>query len=159
MWEEIEAAYTSYGRHYHNFHHLETMLDLVKKWESSLEDPDLIRLSIFYHDLVYKIGKKDNELKSAQVAEKRLTEMKVNRPKVLACFDQILATASHNDPSDRDTAFLIDFDLYILATPAAQYREYVGCIRREYSKYPDLFYKPGRRKVLKHFLKMESIRK
>jgi predicted metal-dependent HD superfamily phosphohydrolase len=30
-------------------------------------------------------------------------------------------------------------------------------VRREYSIYPDLLYKPGRKKVLQHFLNMEHI--
>lgn len=30
-------------------------------------------------------------------------------------------------------------------------------VRKEYSIYPDLLYKPGRKKVLQHFLQMERI--
>jgi len=37
------------------------------------------------------------------------------------------------------------------------YQAYTRQIRQEYHIYPDLLYKPGRKKVLQHFLKMPAI--
>lgn len=34
---------------------------------------------------------------------------------------------------------------------------YTKQIRKEYSIYPDFLYKPGRKKVLEHFLQLENI--
>ncbi len=37
------------------------------------------------------------------------------------------------------------------------YNDYARQVRQEYSLYPDMIYKPGRRKVLRHFLAMPKI--
>jgi len=44
-----------------------------------------------------------------------------------------------------------------LGQPSDVYEQYCGQIRKEYSIYPDIVYKPGRKKVLIHFLNMEKI--
>ncbi|MGE4514074.1 MAG: hypothetical protein AB7E26_09720, partial [Chryseobacterium sp.] len=47
--------------------------------------------------------------------------------------------------------------LSILGSESEIYVSYTQKIRKEYSIYPDLLYRPGRKKVLEHFLKSESI--
>jgi predicted metal-dependent HD superfamily phosphohydrolase len=37
------------------------------------------------------------------------------------------------------------------------YLAYAKDVRKEYSIYPDFIYKPGRKKILNHFLKMKRI--
>ena len=70
----------------------------------------------------------------------------------------ILATKSHplqnNTP---DTDLLLDLDLEVLGAAPEVYQEYSSNIRKEYAIYPDLLYKPGRKKVLLHFLDMPFI--
>lgn len=39
------------------------------------------------------------------------------------------------------------------------YEAYAAAVRKEYSIYPDLVYRPGRKKVLEAFLGMERIYK
>lgn len=51
----------------------------------------------------------------------------------------------------------IDADLSILGADWETYFSYMQKIRREYAVYPDLLYKPGRRKVIEHFLSMPVI--
>jgi predicted metal-dependent HD superfamily phosphohydrolase len=48
-------------------------------------------------------------------------------------------------------------DLCILGADPIKYVDYCGRIRKEYNIIPDIIYKPGRAKVLKHFLEMERI--
>jgi len=50
-----------------------------------------------------------------------------------------------------------DADLSILGAEWPIYHNYTDQIRQEYAIYPDFMYKPGRKKVLLHFLKMERI--
>ena len=58
---------------------------------------------------------------------------------------------------DYDTNFLLDADLAILGQDRKIYENYIQHIRKEYSIYPDFMYKPGRKKVLIHFLEFEEI--
>lgn len=72
-------------------------------------------------------------------------------------FDAICATQQHQHNAIEDINWLIDFDLKILARDWEGYQIYFEQIRKEYRIYPDLLYKPGRAKALKHFLENESI--
>lgn len=65
----------------------------------------------------------------------------------------------HELSKDSDTNYFIDADLAILGSAPAQYNIYATMVRKEYRQYPDLLYKPGRRKVLEHFLQMPAIYK
>ena len=58
---------------------------------------------------------------------------------------------------DDDTNYFTDADLSILGSDSDSYLTYTKQIRKEYSYFPDLLYKPGRRKVLEHFLEMGNI--
>jgi predicted metal-dependent HD superfamily phosphohydrolase len=157
LWSEIESHYTGSSRYYHNLSHLDHLVETLLPIKSEIEDWRIIIFSVAYHDLIYNPLRKDNEVKSADVAFKRLTQL--NLPLLLRdkCKMQIIATKDHQVNKDTDTNYFTDADLAILGTNKESYLLYTRLIRKEYSYFPDLLYKPGRRKVLKHFLEMESI--
>ena len=63
-----------------------------------------------------------------------------------------------HEPSDNlDTNFFMDADLSILGADKDPYFKYAGQVRKEYKYFPDFLYNPGRKKVLKEFLKMGNI--
>lgn len=159
LWQEIEKAYTTKGRHYHNLTHLENMYAQLLDVKQHIADWDTLLFSLFYHDVVYNAAKKDNEEKSAALAVKRLTEINYPAEKTVLCFAQIIATKKHGESTEADTNFFTDADLSILGAPLAQYEAYGAAVRKEYSIYPDFLYKPGRKKALQHFLEMGHIYK
>ncbi|WP_336517694.1 hypothetical protein [Pollutibacter soli] len=73
------------------------------------------------------------------------------------CVHLILATKKHEPDPDEDTNLFTDADLAILGADEDAYLHYAVQIREEYRQYPDFLYKPGRKKVLKHFQEMKSI--
>jgi predicted metal-dependent HD superfamily phosphohydrolase len=154
-WLELETAYSKKSRHYHNLTHISDMIDCYETYLEKLQFPNEILYAIFYHDYIYNSRKKDNELKSAQYALSILPEnISFDRQLV---FDAICATQQHQHNAIEDINWLIDFDLKILARDWEDYQVYFEQIRKEYRIYPDLLYKPGRAKALKHFLENESI--
>lgn len=157
LWNEIEARYSEKGRHYHNLLHLENMFRELETVKNNISDFTAISFSVFYHDVIYDASSKSNEEKSAAQAEKRLEELHLDRDRISLISAQILATKSHQRSDDEDTNYLLDADLSVLGKDFNTYLEYTQNIRKEYSIYPDFLYKPGRRKVLKHFLELESI--
>lgn len=154
-WKDLEKAYSTKSRHYHNLTHIWAMIESFETYRDKLQNPDEILFSIFYHDFVYSASKKDNELKSAEYALTILPE-NVNLNKQLV-FDAICATQQHQHNNIEDINWLIDFDLKILAKDWEDYKIYFEQIRKEYRIYPDFLYKPGRAKALKHFLENEFI--
>lgn len=157
FWIEIENNYSTKSRYYHNPPHLENMFEEIDAVRDQIEKFENISFSIFYHDMIYDASSKLNEEKSADVAKERLESLGVNNDKIQNIYEQILATRSHKRSENEDTNFLLDADLSILGKSDEAYLEYTKQIRKEYSIYPDLLYKPGRKKVLKHFLELENI--
>lgn len=157
FWQEIEKKYSEKGRHYHDLFHLENMFLELETVKEHIKDPVAVSYSVFYHDIIYDATSKSNEEKSAFRAEERLQQLGLNAEVISKVSSQILATKSHQLSDDSDTNYLLDADLSILGKDLEVYLDYTRKIRKEYSIYPDLLYKPGRRKVLKHFLELESI--
>lgn len=157
FWTEIEKAYSSKKRHYHNLQHLHYMFALGDQYQDEIEDRDTLLFSIFYHDIIYNVRRQNNEEKSAELARERLLSLNFPSEKTEKCFTQIIATKEHQSKIDHDTELLLDFDLAILGDSWEKYHAYTQNIRSEYSIYPDFLYKKGRKKVLQHFLGMERI--
>jgi predicted metal-dependent HD superfamily phosphohydrolase len=63
----------------------------------------------------------------------------------------------HAISNNADTNLFTDADLSVLGESRDQYEKYCFQVRREYAIYPDIVYKPGRKKVISHFLQMERI--
>lgn len=154
-WEDLEKAYTTKSRHYHNLSHLEAMVSSFEKYKEELDFPNEVLYSIFYHDIIYKTTRKDNEEKSAEYALKILPQNTTLNTALV--YDMISATKLHQKNDINDINWLIDFDLKILASDYSSYEIYTQQIRKEYKIYPDILYKPGRKKALKHFLENEFI--
>lgn len=154
-WNEIEKNYTSSSRHYHNLEHLEAMFKDLEKVVSHVENLDTLLFSIYYHDIIYKPTKNNNEHQSALLFKKRMSVTSFQL--VPECMDQIEATKDHKVSTDNDTNILLDLDLTILGKNPKDYRNYSEAIRKEYQMYPDFIYRKGRKKVLKHLLELNPI--
>lgn len=156
-WSEICNSYTSKGRYYHDLSHLENMLEEIEKVKDMVNDLDALYFSIFYHDIVYKPLKNNNEHKSALIFNKNISKTRFKN--IAACMQQIEATKKHEFATEKDTNILLDLDLLVLGQSAASYDAYAINVRKEYQMVPTFMYNSGRKKVLEHFLNMNSIYK
>jgi predicted metal-dependent HD superfamily phosphohydrolase len=159
LWIEIETIYQQHIRYYHNLDHLIHFVDLALQYQHQIEDFDTFLFSVFYHDFIYQVPGKNNELQSAEVAQKRLLLIHYPDTKIRRCFLQICATENHRASQEEDTNWLIDLDLAILGANRDKYIEYANNIRQEYSIYPDKIYNQGRSKLLNTFLNEKSLYK
>ena len=155
--EEIELCYTNKNRHYHSLLHLENLLQQLTEVRLLIKDWNTVLFTLFYHDIVYNPLKHNNEDESAEFANKRMLLLAVPENIIRNCKQQILATKQHLPNQDTDTNFFTDADLSILGANWGAYQTYSKQVRKEYSIYPDIVYKPGRKKVLLHFLEMDQI--
>jgi predicted metal-dependent HD superfamily phosphohydrolase len=157
LWDVIETAYTNPKRYYHTLQHLQHLLDELSHIKENIQDRNTVLFSVFYHDLVYNPLRRDNEERSVLIMENRLQSIDVPLTVINTCKDQIMATKAHSLHTDMDTNLFTDADLSILGQEWNTYKEYATAIRKEYALYPDSLYKPGRKAVLHHFLKMDQI--
>ena len=97
----------------------------------------IILFTLFYHDIVYNSLKSNNEEKSAELAEKRMTQISVSNEIIECCKAQILATKSHVKSTDSDTNYFTDADLSVLGQTWETYSIYYKNVRKEYAIYPD----------------------
>lgn len=157
LWLKIEKKHSEKGRFYHNLDHLENMFLELEAVKDQILNYTAITFSVFYHDIIYDATSRANEEKSAEFAVSRLEELNIDKAIIKEVFEQILATKTHQISNHHDTNYLLDADLSILGKDPETYMDYTKKIRKEYSFYPNLLYKPGRKKVLQHFLELESI--
>jgi predicted metal-dependent HD superfamily phosphohydrolase len=159
FWQEIKRDYSKPGRHYHTLTHLDNLTTELTSVKESIADWQILVFSIAYHDVIYNTLKKDNEERSAKLAYERLSQLMISDTKKRRCVAQILATKVHESSDDSDTNYFTDADLAILGADKEHYRRYASMIRKEYKIFPDFVYRPGRQKVLRHFLEMPNIYK
>lgn len=159
QWNDIATAYSQQQRYYHNLTHLQHLYNALLPLKGSVVHWDETMFALFYHDLVYDTLKNDNEEQSALKASKAMKVLGV--PSVMIAFtgEQILCTKNHALHQEVDVNYFTDADLAILGEERTVYQAYAFNVRKEYSRYPDFLYNPGRKKVLQHFLSMHRIYK
>ncbi len=156
LWNQLHNAYTKKNRQYHNLNHLEELFDYFDKYQKEIQNNDAVCFSIFYHDYVYEVWRKDNEEKSAEKAIEILQQINFPFQYFKTVEDLVICTKNHISLTP-DQGFMIDFDLAILGQSQEIYTSYTQKIREEYKIVPIIIYKRSRKKVLKHFLEKDNI--
>lgn len=144
--EELAARYGEAHRAYHDLAHVRYVLAEIDRLVASgapVAELPAVRLAAWFHDVVYRPGKTDNEDASAGLAQERLADMGVAHARRERVATLIMATAQHT-PDDHDAMVLCDADLAILASEPADYRAYVTAIRREYGWLDEAAWRDGR---------------
>ncbi|MEM6347686.1 MAG: metal-dependent phosphohydrolase [Bacteroidota bacterium] len=145
-------------RHYHNLDHVEALLTHIDRWPEAWGDPIAVQLAAWFHDIIYLPHKRDNEHQSARFAERQLATWTLPAAQITKISQMIIATAGHRaEGLDQDGRAFLDLDLSILGSELAVYQQYVASIRQEYRLYPNLIYRPARRKILRAFLERERL--
>ncbi len=152
--DALMSAYREPHRAYHGLEHLAHVfaeLDGVPLWDPAVE------WATWYHDAVYRPGKRDNERRSAVLARATLEQLHLDHlaPRVVQLIE---ATAKHDASSDDATAqSFLDADMAILGADPATYERYVLGIRREHRGIPAFLFARGRRAFLRETLARPSI--
>jgi predicted metal-dependent HD superfamily phosphohydrolase len=157
VYTSLLSRYTSPGRHYHDINHIENSLKELDRVRNLTEDPGMIELAIWFHDAVYDPERDDNEEKSAEYAQKTLSEIGLPWERLRRVSEMIKATNHRHDVEHKDTELLLDIDLSILGKPEKNYTDYTEKIRREYSHLPMKKYAINRINFLEQMLDLKSI--
>ena len=124
--DELVAAYTAPGRHYHNLAHIEDCLGALARVDNlSAVEREILVEAIWWHDVVYDATRADNEELSARLAEEHDhadLSREVGRLIRLTRTHQVLR-------DDRLGAILISIDLSILGAEPSRYDAYAAAIR------------------------------
>ena len=141
--------YAEPHRRYHDLRHLAQVLGGVDELAPAADDLVAVRLAAWFHDAVYEPTRRDNEARSAALAERVLARVGVPAATVAEVARLVRLTATHTvAPGDRNGAVLCDADLAILGTAPARYDEYAAAVRAEYALVDDNAFRTGRAAVL-----------
>jgi len=158
--QTLIEQYAEPQRQYHNVFHIHALIQLQQAYQAVITDNESLLLAVFFHDIIYDVKRSDNEELSAEAATAFLQQTSYPADKIGKVAAFIRATQTHiNTNNDSDLDHFLDFDLSILSADTGAYQAYTAQIRAEYAIYPDNLYKPGRTRVLQHFLQMPSIYK
>lgn len=158
LWARVRKQYEEKHRFYHNLTHISQLLKQYETHQNLLEDAVSVQLAIWFHDVVYDPFSKNNEEKSAEFAQKKLTSFDFLPQSLEKMNTLILATQKHQPISNSfDELFFLDCDLCILGQDEAMYKIYAQQIRAEYKNVPNFLYQSGRIEVLNKFLARERI--
>jgi len=165
QWQALQAAHATPPRAYHHFGHVNALLEHYRRVAAGpgWVHPREVYLAALYHDAVYVAGRKDNEVRSAQLAREAIAHwlpgqgLQVDRVEAL-----ILATARHGQLQvgdvDDETALFLDCDMAILAAPAEVFDAYHRGVAEEYAGVvPGWLYRAGRRRFLQGLLRQPRI--
>lgn len=147
--DDLVAAYSAPGRHYHDLRHVQDCLTwLAGVAGLSAGDREILTVAIWLHDVVYDPTRADNEEQSAVLAERHVA------PELRDEVGRLIRLTRTHDvaPGDRRGALLVSIDLAILAADDVTYDAYARAIRREYAHVPDEAYRAGRAAVLERFV-------
>lgn len=144
---ELLGCYSEHHRVFHTTAHLAHVLGLLAEYGAD----DRLVLAAWFHDAIYKPGRRDNEAQSARLAHQRLGTLDYPEPDITFVELAIQATAGHG-ADNQEFAPLQDADLSILGSATADYDRYADAIAREFGQVPGFLYRRGRAAFLESML-------
>jgi len=150
-------SYSTPPRAYHNLDHVAHCLEELEEVRHLAHSPDAVESAIWFHDAIYDPRAKDNELRSAHLAQATLRGMGVAVSLCETTQDLILVTKHDTPPVTTDQRIVVDVDLSILGQTRERFDAYERQIRQEYDWVPEAQYRDGRARVLRSFLSRARI--
>jgi len=170
MLSELEAAYATPPRAYHNFAHVQEVLHRFAEVTAGpgWTQPAEVYLAVLYHDAIYEAGRKDNEARSAELAMAQIAQwLPEQGVDTLRVAELINLTARHGQfsPGDfGDDGFSLDArhflvcDMAILGAEPGVFDAYDAGIAEEYRGHvPGFLFRLNRKRFLKGLLARERI--
>ena len=150
----LVAAWSTPPRAYHSLAHLDAVLAEYRAAAARApwRQPREVYWALCAHDAVYVAGARDNEARSADLADALAVAHLPPDLDRAAVRAMILATARHGaiagEALDDDTARMLDCDLAILGADAATFDAYDAALATEFAHVPADAYRAGRRGFL-----------
>ena len=155
--DELVQRYAETSRHYHTAEHVNECLKWFDDVRSLAADADELEAAIWFHDAVYVPGALDNERVSAIFANTSAVQAGIPEQAAARIARLVEDTDHRHKSGGADSRLLNDIDLSILGAEPARYRRYTADVRREFRRVPDVFFRRGRRRVLRGFLERDPI--
>jgi predicted metal-dependent HD superfamily phosphohydrolase len=137
--------------------HLGECLDLLDTAVHLTDRLAEIQIALWFHDAIYDTHARDNEMQSADWAQRSLLAAGADAATALRVYDLILTTKHDVIPVGTDAQLLVDVDLAILGADELRFAEYEQQVRQEYHWVPEVAFREGRSSILQSFLNRPAI--
>lgn len=138
--QQLIDSYSEPQRFYHTLAHIGHCLSLFDKISAKLQNPEALELAIWYHDVVYKPGAKDNEQLSADLfmaTTKGIFDDSLRN----TVYQHIMATVhDESEIKNTDTDYMLDIDLSSFGRPWPEFIHDSENVRLEMKSMPDDLY-------------------
>lgn len=150
--ERIVNFYSSKDRFYHNFIHIDEMLDLLNSLSLNHLEKFILKMAIYYHDIIYDSSSNENEENSVKLMMKEWNsdlnikfhygKKQYNLSTILKEISKfIINSKDHRKLQDvkykKLLKLFLDFDMAILGQEAERVWEYDEQIKKEFAGSPD----------------------
>lgn len=156
VWQTVEKRYTEPHRFYHNLDHLDHCLGELDAAREKIEELDATELAIWFHDIIYVYGAKDNEERSADALRYfAASHLPANITDRVSEF--IVATKHTGAAADLGIAYLVDIDLSGFGLPWEGYLADSNALRKEAPEVSDEQYYRGKLRFLTELQTWDSL--
>jgi predicted metal-dependent HD superfamily phosphohydrolase len=156
VWQGLQRHYKETHRYYHTLGHLNHCLGELDKAKDLIKELPATELAIWFHDVIYHYGAKDNEILSVayfrNLAEPTMPAQFVDR---VSQF--IIATQHTGAALDAETAFVVDIDLSGFGLPWKGYLADSDALRLEAQGVADAQYYQGKLRFLTELQRWPSL--
>ncbi|XJV84026.1 hypothetical protein AB3469_38345 [Burkholderia anthina] len=149
VYRMLARSYTEPARHYHTLVHVRRCLRQLDLARDMIPEPDAVELALWFHDVIFVPGAKDNEQRSADWFRRQADGRIRARERICA---MILATTHVGIAEEPDTRFACDIDLAVLGAARSRFREDGRRLRAERPDLDDRAYDLHERTILRGLL-------
>ncbi|MBP6682305.1 MAG: hypothetical protein KA159_03245, partial [Halioglobus sp.] len=147
VWEMLQRNYREPHRHYHTLNHLAQCLRELDLAGTEVVEMEATEIAIWFHDVIYHYGAKDNETLSAQ-AFRELAGPHMPAGFIDRVGEFIIATQHTGSARDSGEAFMVDIDLSGFGLPWEGYLADSNALREEAPDIEDSHYYTGKLRFL-----------
>ncbi len=155
--DALVAAWSEPHRRYHTLRHLVDCVAVLEPQLSLAEYPAEVEMALWFHDAVFDLRARANELRSAAWAMRALGDAGVGAGACARVHALVMATRHAVLPEGIDQRLLVDVDLAILGASPERFDEYEAEVRQEHAWVPRSLFRSRRREILAGLLARAAI--
>jgi predicted metal-dependent HD superfamily phosphohydrolase len=153
----LTRCYSTPPRAYHNLRHVARCLAEFEPLREQARNATAVEFALWFHDAVYDPRRRDNELRSAEMASSCAARMHRKAAFCDLAYALVLDTRHASRPKSTDGRIIADVDLAILGQSPGAFAVYERGIREEYSWVPEGDFRAARARLLRRFLERPAI--
>ena len=138
--QRLVDAYNEPQRHYHTLAHIDHCLAIFDQCKSLATNPDALEIAVWFHDVIFEPGKRDNEARSAELYQELSAGVHDNEFRNLV--GRLIMATLHdgNSLDDSDAGYMVDIDLSSFGLPWEDFLRDSQHLREENAQLSDAEY-------------------